>query len=192
MSGRTLRTVVIGLCAVAAVIIVVGLFNRSNGDSSTTTTSASQAERWADGTCNALATWRTDVTTAANELSTNRTREGIRQAAEATKEATRSFTAAIRDLGKPGTSAGTQAQTTVQTLQTQLGDGAAKIEAAFSNVSGLAGSVEAISTISATLVTMRDHVKTATDSFRALPRGELKQAFATSPSCVTLSSGGSS
>jgi hypothetical protein len=192
MSSRTLRTVVIGVAAVVVVLIVV-LVTRDNkdGTSSTTTTAASQAAVWAEGTCNALVSWKTDVVTAVNTLKQTPTRDNAKQAATDAKTATLTLTDSLSALGTPGTSGGGKAHDTVQSLKTQMQTGLSKIQEASGKLSGISGSAEAVSTISSTLVTMRDQVAAAGTTLRALPSGELESAVASSPSCNKLKNGSS-
>jgi hypothetical protein len=188
MSTRTLRIVVIGLCGVGVAIALAGCGDKSSDASGTTTTTASDAEQFASGTCNAISAWRADVTKAVNTLRATPTRDNAKQAVTDTKAATSTFASAIGDLGRPGTASGKQAQATLQTLEQQLRDGGAKIGNAVDNLSGLSGSAAAISTISSTLVTMRDQVTAAGKALRELPTGELQEAFR-GPDCDSLREG---
>jgi hypothetical protein len=174
---------------VASVSVVAALLVGATGCGSapaSTTTSASAAEQWASGTCAALVAWKQQANDAASSIKSNRTREGAAQAADEVRAATANLSATLASLGKPGTDSGGEARSTLQSLQTQLHDGVAKAEEAATGISGVAGSAEAISTISTSLVTMRDQVESAGKQLRELPRGELEQAFADAPSCVDL------
>jgi hypothetical protein len=186
MSSRTLRTVVIGLAAVVVVFLVVEAFGKDS-KSSTTTTTASQAEAWAEGTCNALVSWRSDVAAAAASLQAKPTRDNAQHAVDQAKTATLTLTDSLSALGSPGTSAGGKAKDTVDALRTQMQTGLAKIQ----NAGKTPSRMEAVSTISSTLATMRDQLAAAGNTLRNLPGGELEQAIAAAPSCTKLKNGGS-
>jgi len=182
---------VIGLAAVVIVFIAVKAFGGKDTTSSTTTT-ASAATAWADGTCGALVTWKDSVTAAAHSLKTTPTRDGVNQAVDDAKSATKTLADTVRGLDAPGTAAGAKAHDTISSLETQMQTGVSKLQSAAGKVSGLSGTVEAVSTISTTLVTMRDQLSAAADALRGLPTGELQDAVASSPSCGKLKSGSSS
>jgi len=183
---------VIAVAAVLVVVIVVGVVRGNDDDSSTTsTTAASQADAWAEGTCSALVSWKSDVVAAANSLKAKPTRDNAQQAVDDTKTATLTLTDSLSALDAPSTSASGKAQDTVDALKTQMQTGLSKIQEAAGKLSGVSGSVEAVSTISSTLVTMRDQLAAAGNTLRSLPDGELESAIASAPSCDNLKNGGS-
>jgi hypothetical protein len=190
MSSRTLRTVVIGVAAVVVAFVVFKAFGDDDNSSASTTTAASQADTWAEGTCNALVSWKSDVVAAANALKAKPTRDNAKQAVDDAKTATLTLTDSLSALGAPGTSASSEAQDTVGALKTQMQTGLSKIQTAAAKLSGFSGSVEAVSTISSTLVTMRDQLTAAGHTLRNLPNGELENAIASAPSCNKLKSEG--
>ena len=183
MGSKSLVALVASVSAVAA--LLVGATGCGSAPASTTT-SASAPEQFANGTCAALVAWTQQAKAAASSIKSNRTREGVSQAAEDVRSATANLSASLANLGKPGTDSGGEARSTLQALQTQLHEGVATVEKAAKSISGVAGSAEAIATVSTSLVTMRDQVKSAGKQLRELPRGELEQAFNDAPSCVDL------
>lgn len=178
------------LAVVAGALVVVALTACGSSDksssSSSTTASPTQSEQWASDTCTALGAWRTDVKSTLTEAKANPTRDGISQALGEVRTATQDLARTIADFSPPSTSASDQARSTLTTLKTQLHDGVTKIEQTIGGVSGASGSVEAVSTVSGTLVTMRDQMKTAAGKLRSLPAGELHDAIATVPACEKL------
>lgn len=180
----------IGVAAVVVVVIVVVVV-RNNGDDSSaaTTTSASSAEAWAEGTCNALVSWKSDVLAAANTLKAQPTRDNAKQAATDAKTATLTLTDSLSALGTPGTTGAAKAKDTVDALKTQMQTGLSTIQSAAGDLTDISGRVEAVSTISSTLVTMRDQIAAAGTTLRGLPSGELEDAITSSPSCNELKSG---
>src|SRR5258708_31443956 len=150
MGSKSLVALVASVSVVA--VLLVGATGCGSAPASTTT-SASAAEQWANGTCSALVAWKQQANEAASSIKSNRTREGAWQAADEVRAATASLSATLASLGKPGTDSGGEARSTLQSLQTQLHDGVATVEEAAKSISGVAGSAEAISTISTSLVT---------------------------------------
>lgn len=183
----------IGVAAVVVVLIVVLVVRNNNDDDSSTTatTAASQTEAWAEGTCNALVSWKGDVVATANSLKAKPTRDNAKQAVDDTKTATLTLTDSLSALGAPGTSGGGEAKDTVDSLRSQMQTGLSKMQTAAAKLSGVSGSVEAMSTISSTLVTMRDQLTAAANTLRELPNGELEDAIASAPSCTKLKNGSS-
>jgi hypothetical protein len=181
---------VIGVAAVVVVgIAVVVVRNNADDSSAASTTSASSADAWAEGTCNALVSWKSDVVAAANTLKAQPTRDNAKQAATDAKTATLTLTDSLSALGTPGASGGAKAKDTVDALKTQMQTGLSSIQSAAGKLTGISGSAQAVSTISSTLVTMRDQVAAAGTTLRGLPNGELEDAITSSPSCNALKSG---
>jgi hypothetical protein len=191
MSSRTLIAVVIGAAALVVAFFVVRAVRNDDDSSSAATTGASQTAAWAEGTCNALVTWKGDVVAAVNTLKATPTRDNAKQAADDAKTATLTLTDSLSALGAPRTSASAQAQDTVDSLKTQMQTGLSKIQEASGKISGISGSAAAVSTISSTLVTMRDQLAAAGAKLRELPSGELEDAIASAPSCKKLKNGSS-
>ena len=190
--SRTWTLVVVAVAAVVVVFLAVQAFGNDDSSSSASTTSTtSQAAAWAEGTCNALVSWKSDVSAAAGSLKAKPTRDNAKQAVDDVRTATLTLTDSLSALGAPGTSAGSKAHETMDSLTTQMQTGLSKMQTAAAKLSGLSGSVDAVATISSTLVTMRDQVKAAGAALRELPNGELESAISTAPSCTKLKNGGS-
>ncbi len=151
----------------------------------------SHTEQWASDVCTSLATWKHNVASAVTSVKQNPTKDQLKLAAEHARDWTDALVQKLQSLGPPGTASGGEAKTAVSTLESQLRDGAAKIKETASQISGAKGSVEAVSVISSTLVSMRDQAKAAGEKLRGLPKGELEQAFQTSPACKDLTTNGS-
>ena len=111
----------------------------------------------------------------------------MNQAASDAKDATQTLAKSLKKLGKPDTQAGQQAQDDMNQLSDQLNASAKTIDDATKNASGAAGVLTAVSTVSATLVTMGKDVSTAVTNLQKLdPKGELETAFKQASSCKTL------
>ena len=188
--SKPARSIVIASCG-AAILLVVATACGGDKSSSGTTTSAStatSAEQWSTDVCTAITSWKQNVSKAAKSIVSNPSKEQVTLAIEHTRQWTQALAQKLHEVGPPGTSPGNQARQTLTTLVGQLRERSDKIQTALGYVSGAKGSVEAVSTASTTLVTMRDEVKTAGEKLRALPKGELKQALSTTPSCQHLAS----
>jgi membrane-bound lytic murein transglycosylase B len=172
------------VAAVAAAAFALAAAGCGSSSSNDTTS----AETWANGVCSAFSTWETSMkglqtTVTAGGLS----KDSLDTAASDAKDATQTLAKSLKKLGKPDTQAGQQAQDDMNQLSDQLNTSAKTIDDATKNASGAAGVLTAISTISATLVTMGKNVSTAVTSLQKLdPKGELESAFKSASSCKTL------
>ena len=188
------------LAAATAVVVVLVATGCGSSDKTSESTSAStsttvptQAEAWAQNACASIAGWQNTVKHSAYSVKQSQSKEQARLAVQDALQATNQLVNTLESLGPPGTDAGKQAKEVVSTLDDQLSQGAAKIKEDTAANSGLKGTAETVSAVSATLVTMRDQIKTAGTKLRNLPNGELEQAITSSDACKTLAatSGGS-
>jgi len=153
---------------------------------STSTTAVSQTQAWANTTCAAIASWKHSVKGAVSSVKQSPNKEQLQLAVEHTRTWTKALEDKLRSNGLPHAASGTEAKSILQTLDSQLRDGIDKIRTSADSGSGVKGSVETVSEISTTLVTMRDQVKSAGTKLRELPGGELEQAITASAACKTL------
>jgi uncharacterized protein YoxC len=160
--------------------------------SGSTTTGVSATETWASGVCSSIATWQAAIKSAAGSQKSDPTKNGLQTAADDATSATETLASDLKGLGKPDTQAGQQAKDALAQLATNLQQGVATIESAVKEVSGVSGAVSAVSTVTGTLTTMGTQVKTTFTDLEGLDaKGELKNAFANSSACNSLTSGGS-
>ena len=197
MAGPGRQLLAAGAAVVVVLIAATGCGSSDKTSASTTastpTTTPTQAEAWAQNACASIAGWQNTVKHSAYSVKQSQSKEQARLAVQDALQATDQLVNTIKSLGPPGTDAGKQAKEIVSTLDDQLSQGAAKIRQDTAANSGLKGTSETVSAISATLVTMRSQIKTAGTKLRNLPSGELKQATTSSDQCKTLAatSGGS-
>jgi methyl-accepting chemotaxis protein len=172
-------------CVAAVAAAAVALAAAGCGSSSSDTTSASD---WANGVCSAFSTWETSMKTLQTTVTSGGLSEdSLNTAASDAKDATQTLAKSLKKLGKPDTQAGQQAQDDMSQLSDELNASAKTIDDAMNNASGAAGVLTAVSTISATLVTMGKDVSTAVTNLQKLdPKGELETAFKQASSCKTL------
>ena len=180
------------LAAGAAVVVVLaaatgcGSSDKTSASTTASTTTPTQAEAWAQNACASIAGWQNTVKHSAYSVKQSQSKEQARLAVQDALQATDQLVNTIKSLGLPGTDAGKQAKEIVSTLDGQLTQGAAKIREDTAANSGLKGSAETVSAVSATLVTMREQIKTAGTKLRNLPSGELEQAITSADECKTL------
>ena len=97
----------------------------------------------------------------------------------------------LKGLGKPDTQGGQQAKDSLDQLSTSLQQDVTTIENAVKGVSGVSGVLAAVPTVTATFATMQTQVKTTFTDIQGLDaKGELKNAFASSSACNSLTSRG--
>ena len=176
------RWIAIGAVAAAAVVAAGCGGGDTSGTSATT--------EWAGGVCTAVTTWKDAVAGAADSLKGgNVTADGLSSAAGDVEDATRTLADDLKGLGRPDTESGRAAQDTVSSLADESG-GADTIQGAVDDASGVGGVVQALSTVSSTLVTMGQQVGSAVSQLEALEGGqELTDAFTEADSCSSLTSG---
>jgi hypothetical protein len=174
----------------AAAILAAGC---GGGDSSSTTgsstgSSATSAGDWANGVCEAFTTWTTAITSAGQSVKDNPTEDGLRSAGDDVKSATQTLSDELKGLGRPDTESGQQAKDTVDQLATKLDANQQKIQTAIDNASGTSGALAAVSTVSATLVTMGNDLRTTFQQLDQIDgQGELADAFQQSDACTGVS-----
>ncbi len=174
------------VAAVAAAAVALAAAGCGSSSSNNTTS----AETWANDVCSAFSTWETSMKGLQTTVTSGGvSKDSINQAASDAKDATQTLAKSLKKLGKPDTTAGQQAQDDMSQLSDQLDASAQTIDDATKNVSGAAGVLTAVSTVSATLVTMGKDVSTAITNLQKLdPKGELETAFKNASSCKALSS----
>ena len=172
------------VAAVAAAAVALAAAGCGSSSSNNTTS----AETWANGVCSAFSTWETSMKSLQTTVTSGGlSKDSLNTAASDAKDATQTLAKSLKKLGKPNTTAGQQAQDDMSQLSDQLNTSAKTIDDAMKSASGAAGVLTAVSTISATLVTMGKDVSTAVTNLQKLdPKGELETAFKQASSCKTL------
>ncbi len=180
--GSLVTTVRIRLSILACVGLSLAA---CGGGNSTTTTSAAggaSPQDWATGVCTAVNTYELALQTAAKSFTQNPSKDGIDKALTGAEQATQTLSTTLKGLGKPNTVAGQTAQTTIENLATKISADVDKVKQAASSGSTL----QAVTTISTTLGSMKGSITTAVTTLQNLHGGELQSAFASSPSCTKL------
>jgi hypothetical protein len=177
-----------GASAVFAAVVMVGAVAAGCGGNSQSTSTSD----WANSLCSGLVTWSTSVRTAAGSLKGNVSESSLKSASGDITKATDKLESDLKGLGKPDTEAGDKAKDTVDTLSGQLKTDVETINNAVKGTSGASGVLQAVSTVSSTLVTVGNQVRAAfTDLQKVDTKGELEKAFRNADACKSLSKQGS-
>ena len=173
------------LLPLSLVVVVAALAAGCGSDKPPTTA------EWADGVCSSISTWEESLKSAAEPLTSGDiSKDSIQTAADDAKSATDTLTSDLKDLGKPDTEVGQQAQDQIDTLTSQLQADVDTIKSAAEGVSGVSGIPAAVATATTTVTTMKTQVEATITSLKQLDaKGELTTAFQQSSSCQQLTSG---
>jgi chromosome segregation ATPase len=175
------------LCSFALVLVLAVLAAGCGSKSSQPMSAAD----WADGVCSAVTTWKSSITSTADSLkSGNLTQDSLKSASDDVSSATDTLESDLKDLGKPDTQSGQQAQASIDQLSSDLTTDRDSIKTAADGVTDLSGVPAAVTTIRTTLQTMQSQVTSTVSSLEQLdaPQGELQTAFQQSSACQQLSS----
>jgi len=173
------------LLPLALVVVIAALAAGCGSDKPPTTA------EWADGVCSAVTTWEDSLKSAAEPLTSGDiSKESLQAAADDVKSATDTLESDLKDLGKPDTDVGQQAQDEIDTLTGELQTDVDTIKSAAEGVSGVSGITAAVTTATTTVTTMKTQVNDTITSLKQLdPKGELTTAFQQSSSCQQLTAG---
>jgi hypothetical protein len=171
-----------------AVMLLASACGGSGGGSSQSAT-----EKWADGVCSSLNTWKTSVTNAGASLSGgNLSEDQVKSAVSDVNDATTKLSSDLKGLGRPDTDSGQQAEEALTTLSTQLDQDVAQINQAVEGASGPTAAVGIATSVGASLSQMSTQVSAALGKLDNLDaKGELNSAFQKSDACTQLTGSGS-
>jgi hypothetical protein len=180
------RSAPMGRPGLVLLLSVAALAAGCGGDDDETSASVT----WADGVCSAITTWTDSISEAAESLQADGdgdAEERLEAAVDDAKEATDTLADDLRGLGSPETDAGAEAEAALETLADKVQQGIETIEEALEDPSSASEALTAISTISATLVTMGELVSSTFAELEQLDAsGELEDAFEQADSCAEL------
>ena len=181
MAKRLALIAAVTVCA----LVAAGCGSSSDSGDATPTT------EWADGLCSSVTTWQSSITSIIDTLKAGGlTKDSLTTAVDDARSATNTFTTSLKDLGRPDTDAGQQAQDSVNELTTQIDQDMTKIQDTVSNASGVAGILAAVPTITTTIQSAGNQVADTISGFKDLDaKGELESAFKDAESCKTLTAG---
>jgi len=174
------------LFPLALVVVIAALAAGCGGSKKPPTTA-----EWADGVCSAVSTWEDALKSAAQPITSGDvSKDSLKTAADDAKSATDTLTSDLKDLGKPDTQVGQQAQDQIDTLTGQLQADVDTIKSAAEGASGMSDITAAVTTATTTVATMKTQVNATITSLKQLnAKGELTTAFQQSSSCQQLTGG---
>ena len=144
------------------------------------------ASEWADDLCSALGDWTGSITTAAESVTQEPSRETLQAAVDDLDEATRQLVDDVEALETPDLESGQQAEEAADELSDSLTAEVEEIKETAENAN-LGNLSEAVSTISASLTAMSGQLSAAFTQLEGLdPGGELRTAFEEAESCDEL------
>lgn len=144
---------------------------------------------WADQLCTDLGEWKSSLQSTASSFQGNLSPENAQDAAAQVGDSTETLVGDLKDLGKPDTEAGDQAQEDVDQLSDELQTASDEIQRAADEVSSVADVPAAAATVSATAMKARTEVNSTLTSLSQLDGGgELKSAIDQSSACNSLKS----
>jgi uncharacterized phage infection (PIP) family protein YhgE len=164
-------------------LVVLGLVAAGCGGSS-----QSPQEKWADGFCSAVTTWKGSISSATSSVEAgNVSKKSLEQAATDVESATSTFVDSLQTLGAPPTESGTSTKDSVSQLSTEVGQGLQKIKTAAKGVTSVAAALSAVSVASGTLSSMSSEISATTQQLQT-SSSELQDAFKSTSSCKSLTS----
>jgi hypothetical protein len=141
-------------------------------------------EAWAGGVCSELSSWATSVEDAIASLTAGGvpSEDDVRTAVDDVSQATQDLGDGLGDLERPETEAGDEAQSEIESLETQLQEQVDAVESAVEE-----GGLPALSQITSAISAAVTAVTSTIESLGSLEAGEeLRDAFENSEDCDSL------
>ncbi len=130
-----------------------------------------------------MSNWQSSVASVAASLEGgNLEQDELQNAANEVADSTETLVGNLQDLGRPDTEAGQEAEDAVNQLADELQTGIGEIERGAADASS--DPVQAVSSVSTTLMTMGNELSSTADSLEQ--QGELRSAFEQSDACNDL------
>jgi hypothetical protein len=166
---------------VALSLLAVALLAGCGGDDS-----PPSAADWADDLCTALGDWTESITSAAESVSAEPSRETLESAVDDVEGATQQLVDDVEGLERPDLESGQQAEASVDELSDSLSSEVEKVKETAENAT-LGNLSQSVSAISASFSAMGQQISTAFRELEGLdPGGELRTAFEEADSCSEL------
>jgi hypothetical protein len=188
MFTRSRKSIALLAVPLAAAALAGGCGGSDSDSSDTTTAEATSATDWADSLCTAISTWTASVQSAVEPLkSGDVSKDSLQSATTDLKDATSTFAGDVKALGPPDTESGQQAKQSLDSLADDLSQGVDDIKETADDVSGAAGAMAAMGSISTTVQQMGANAQSAlNDVEQADTKGELQDALKNAPACKEL------
>jgi hypothetical protein len=166
---------------VALSLLAVALLAGCGGDDG-----PPSAADWADDLCTALGDWTESITSAAESVSAEPSRETLESAVDDVEGATQQLVDDVEGLERPDLESGQQAEASVDELSDSLSSEVEKVKETAENAT-LGNLSQSVSAISASFSAMGQQISTAFRELEGLdPGGELRTAFEEADSCSEL------
>ncbi len=167
--------------AVALSLLAAALLTGCGGDDG-----PPSASEWADDLCTALGDWTSSITSAAESVTQEPSRESLEAAVDDVGEATQTLVDDVEGLETPDLEAGQQAEQSADELSDSLNTEVEKVKETAEGAS-LGTLSEAVSAISASFTAMGEQISTTLTELEGLDAGgELRTAFEEADSCNEL------
>jgi len=174
--------------AAAATLLCALTLSACGGDSEDETLSPSA---WANTLCMDLDQWKTSLESIRTSFGGNLTPENAQDAADQVGDSTETLVGELKDLGKPDTEAGQQAQDDVDQLSDELQKGGDEIQRAADAVSSASDVPQAAASVAATTRELGTELASTLTKLEQLdPQGELATALEQSSACKDLKTTG--
>jgi hypothetical protein len=158
----------------------------SNG-AGTTTNGEEPVVEWANGFCTAVTTWKDQLTKIGQDVVSSPSKDSLDKAVDGVKDANKTLSDDLSDLGRPDTESGQKVKQSVDDLSSTVDTQGQKIQDAVDNASGISGLLSAGATVSASLSAMYAALSSTFDALsNADVKGEMKTAFDQANSCSSL------
>ena len=167
--------------AVALSLLAAALLAGCGGDDG-----PPSATEWADDLCSALGDWTSSLTTAAQSVTSEPSRESLESAVDDVEGATQQLVDDVEGLETPDLESGQQAEESVDELSDSL---SAEVEKVKETAEGttLGNISQSVSAISESFSAMQQQISAAFTELEGLdPGGELRTAFEEADSCSEL------
>jgi hypothetical protein len=173
--------------AAAPIAFLALLAAGCGGSSSSSSGDTTPTDEWASSVCTAIVSWTDSLGSSVSSLQGgDLSKDAMKGVADDATSATQSLIDDIKDLGKPDTAAGAEAQSSLNTLADDLQKDVDKISSA---VDGSRNTLTMVTTVSTTLQTMGNQLSSTFTKLQNLDaKGELEDAFKSSDSCSKLTS----
>jgi hypothetical protein len=167
--------------AVALSLLAAALLAGCGGDDG-----PPSATEWADDLCTALGDWTDSITSAAESVTTEPSRESLEAAVDDVDGATQKLVGDVEDLETPDLESGQQAEESVDELSDSLSAEVEQVKETAENAT-LGNISDTVTAISASFSEMGQQISAAFTQLEGLdPGGELRTAFEQSDSCSEL------
>lgn len=173
--------------ALAAVVVATAILAAGCGSKSSSSDTVTP-ENWANSVCSAITTWTSSVRQTGDKLRTGSVnKSSLNSAVNDFENSTKQLADDLKGLGRPNTSAGKQAQASVDKLSSEIQTDAGQIKTEIKGAQGLTGLQKALTNVGVTLQQMGTQVTTTFSELGTLDaKGELQSAFKKADKCSSL------